>query len=97
MPNEKPYNTIECFAAPLLIKNENNDPVNHPSHYTSGDVECIDAIRASMSHEAYCGYLKGNIMKYLWRYGQKGKPVEDLEKAHWYLVHLMEEVKNEPK
>ena len=49
------------------------DFVNHPPHYTNGDIECIDAMRASMSHIEFCGYLKGNVIKYLWRYRDKGK------------------------
>tara|TARA_R110000751_G_scaffold100602_4_gene194559 strand:+ start:5773 stop:6087 length:315 start_codon:yes stop_codon:yes gene_type:complete len=68
------------------------DNVNNPDHYNSGDIECIDAIKASMSNEAFKGYLKGNAMKYLWRYDYKGKPVEDLKKAQWYLARLTEEI-----
>ena len=49
------------------------DNINNPEHYTTGDIECIDAIKASMSHEEYIGFLKGNVIKYLWRYGLKGK------------------------
>lgn len=66
------------------------DPVNHPAHYEKGDVECIDAIRASMTEEAFNGYLKGNVLKYIWRYESKGKPAEDLRKAQWYLNKLIE-------
>ena len=58
-----------------------NDPVNHPAHYTSGDIECIDAIAASMTPPEYEGFLKGQVIKYVWRYRLKGKPVEDLKKA----------------
>ena len=64
------------------------DVVNHPSHYTYGYVECIDAIRASMTRDEFLGYLKGNIMKYLWRYRLKGREAEDLRKAQWYLDKL---------
>lgn len=67
-----------------------NDPVNHPSHYTQGGIECIDAIEASMAFEAFCGYLKGNAQKYLWRYENKGKLIEDLEKAQWYISKLID-------
>ena len=67
------------------------DNVNHPSHYTEGDVECIDAIKASMSFEEFVGYLKGNCVKYLWRYRNKGKALEDLKKAQWYLGRLISE------
>jgi len=68
------------------------DPVESPVHYNTGSVECIEAIKASMSDTEFEGYLKGNAMKYLWRYAYKGKPVEDLKKAQWYLARLTEEV-----
>ena len=67
------------------------DNVNHPSHYTQGGIECIEAIKASMSHEAFCGYLKGNVQKYMWRYEKKANPVEDLKKARWYQERLIAE------
>ena len=69
-----------------------DDPVESPVHYNTGSVECIEAIKASMSDTEFEGYLKGNAMKYLWRYAYKGKPVEDLKKAQWYLARLTEEV-----
>lgn len=69
------------------------DVVNHPSHYTQGGIECIEAIKASMSKEAFEGYLKGNAIKYLWRYRLKGKAQEDLQKADWYLKRLLTENK----
>jgi hypothetical protein len=65
------------------------DPVNSPSHYNSGSIEAIEGIEASMAPLAYEGYLKGNIMKYLWRYEKKQKPIEDLKKARWYLDRLI--------
>ena len=64
------------------------DVVNNPSHYNTGEIECIDAIKESMPSVAFKGYLKGNCMKYLWRYDYKGKQVEDLQKAGWYLQKL---------
>jgi len=64
------------------------DMVNSPPHYNSGNIECIDAIQESMSSEAFRGYLKGNIQKYIWRYENK-KGVEDLKKAQWYLNKLI--------
>ena len=71
---------------------EEIDVVNNPQHYNTGNIECIEAIRESMSPEAFKGYLKGNTMKYLWRYDYKGKASEDLEKAGWYLNKLIKEV-----
>ena len=64
------------------------DVVNKPSHYNTGSIECIEAIEESMSSVAFKGYLKGNCLKYLWRYDYKGKQVEDLQKAGWYLHKL---------
>jgi len=65
--------------------------VNAPAHYTQGAVECIDAIKAAMSAEEFRGYLRGNAMKYLWRYVHKGG-AESLAKADWYLARLRTEV-----
>ena len=42
-----------------------------------------------MTKEAYRGYLKGNVLKYVWRY-EKKNGVEDLEKAQWYLKRLID-------
>ena len=64
-----------------------SDPVNHPEHY-QGSIGCIDAIEASMNHEEFCGYLKGNIIKYVWRYKRKGL-VTDLLKSEFYLKRLI--------
>ena len=72
---------------------EEEDVGNKPSHYNTGNIECIDAIEESMSSVAFKGYLKGNCMKYLWRYDYKGKQVQDLEKAGWYLNILTAIVK----
>lgn len=68
-----------------------HDSVNHPQHYASGGIECIDAIRASMTAEEFQGYCKGNCLKYLWRYRQKNG-AEDIEKAAVYLGWLRESV-----
>ena len=65
-------------------------PVENPDHYNTGAIEAIEAIRASMPSEQFFGYLKGNVMKYLWRYDYKEKPIEDLRKADWYLNRLID-------
>ena len=69
---------------------DTTDNVNHPAHYTQGGIECIEAIEASMSKEEFMGYLKGCVEKYVWRYKHKNNPVEDLQKANWYLIRLKE-------
>lgn len=57
-----------------------HDAVNHPKHYTShpSGVECIEITR-------HMGYNLGNVFKYVWRADLKGKDIEDLEKAVFYL------------
>lgn len=81
-----------------MQNNPSHDPVNHPSHYTQGGIECIDAIKASMTEIEFRGFLKGQVIKYMWRYALKGKPVEDLKKAEFYRNRLVEEIeKSEEK
>ena len=56
------------------------DAVNHPAHYTDhpSGIECIRVTE----HLNFC---IGNAIKYLWRAGRKGDPVQDLRKAVWYI------------
>ena len=69
----------------------NVDMVNNPPHYNQTGIECIHAISAATG-DGFKYYLQGNIMKYLWRFDYKNQPLEDLEKARWYLNKLIEEV-----
>jgi hypothetical protein len=57
-----------------------NDPVNSPSHYTTGGIETIDFIEAKE-----LDYNLGNVVKYITRADKKGRKLEDLKKAQWYL------------
>jgi hypothetical protein len=59
------------------------DPVNSPTHYTTGDIECIEAIKSMLTPDEYIGYLRGNSLKYRWRFRYKNG-LEDLKKAEWY-------------
>ena len=65
------------------------DPVKAPEHYTSGNIECIEAIEVQLTPEEYRGFLKGNVAKYLWREKMKGG-TQSLEKAQWYLQALID-------
>lgn len=56
------------------------DVVNHPPHYKTGGIETIDYIEAKQ-----LGYHLGNVVKYVSRANHKGKQLEDLKKARWYL------------
>ena len=69
----------------------NVDMVNNPPHYNQTGIECIHAISAA-TDTGFKYYLQGNILKYLWRFDYKDKPLEDLQKAKWYLDKLIEEV-----
>lgn len=57
------------------------DPVNHPPHYKAGGIEVIDFIEAKDLN-----FRLANVVKYVSRAGKKDSdPVQDLEKAAWYL------------
>lgn len=66
------------------------DAVNHPEHYTTGGLETIDILKAKLSPDEFKGYLRGNILKYIFRYPHKNG-IEDLKKAQWYLEKLISE------
>lgn len=63
------------------------DQVNHPEHYTSGNIECLDAIKAALG-DNYKYYVQGNVLKYIWRFNHKNG-LEDLKKARFYLDDLI--------
>ena len=88
--------TISNTGKTALAGNEDcsapADMVNHPAHY-QGEIECIDAIQASMSKDEFAGHCKACCIKYLWRYKSKGG-IESLEKARWYLSKLIDTEKN---
>ena len=68
------------------------DNVNNPTHYTQGEIECIDCIKAATVNkvgiEAFC---VGNAIKYLFRYENKNG-LEDVRKAQWYINRLIQEL-----
>lgn len=58
--------------------------VYSPPHYTAGEIECIDALKAGLTEEMFQGFCLGNAIKYIWRERGKGGD-EDIQKAIWYL------------
>ena len=74
------------------------DMVNHPSHYTQGEIECIEVIKYindKLHTEGYEGYCLGNFIKYIWRCNFKNG-WEDINKAIFYLDELLtEQVKDD--
>ena len=73
------------------------DNVNNPIHYTQGEIECIDCIKAATVNkvgiEAFC---VGNVIKYLFRYENKNG-LEDVRKAQWYINRLIQELEEKKK
>jgi hypothetical protein len=67
-----------------------SDPVNNPSHYNQGEIECIDAIEAALNGVEFRGYCKGNAIKYIWRERHKGQD-ESIKKAIWYLNRILKQ------
>lgn len=88
---------IETHYKVLFGDSENeavkeNDVVNHPSHYTQGGIECIDAMEAAFGAQELAAYCKIAAFKYIWRCVHKNG-LEDVKKAVWYLnkhIELME-------
>ena len=66
-----------------------DDAVNHPSHYTQGNIECIDAMVSAFGKEQVATYCKIAAFKYIWRMELKNG-MEDCEKAIWYLQKYKE-------
>lgn len=85
-----PRNKVEVTVKP--------DMINHPPHYAgdNSSIECIDAIEAMLGREGFIAFLRGQVLKYTWRMGRKGCPVEDIEKAGWYRNKLEETLNEGP-
>jgi hypothetical protein len=64
----------------------------NPPHYKShpSGIECIEITR-------HMNFNLGNAIKYIWRAGEKGDPLVDLEKAKWYINDEIERLKNAPR
>lgn len=90
--SSRPYIMTKEEVEALLAngREDNNDPVNHPAHYTSGTIECIDFIDS-------CGYgldfCLANAIKYLTRCKLKGTCEQDIRKAIWYATHAAEGIR----
>ena len=76
---------IPCESADYVLQKPTGDAVEHPSHYTVGPIECIDAIESALTPEQFIGYCRGNAIKYAWRADRKSNAVEDLQKARFYI------------
>lgn len=69
------------------------DNVAHPPHYTFSKYEVIDVLQAWFPADPFAW----QVVKYMSRYRHKGRPLEDLQKARFYLNRLIEEVEAQEK
>lgn len=78
-------------ADPEKEANEDN-PVNHPFHYTDEKIEIIDYIE-----DKKLGFCLGNAIKYISLADKKSqnKEIEDLQKAIWYIERRIEQIRKE--
>ena len=67
------------------------DIVNHPAHYKTDSIECIDAMEAAFTPEEFRGHCKACAMKYIWRDGKKKGAGQEIGKAIWYLTRIHED------
>jgi hypothetical protein len=75
----------------FTMRDKKRDAVNAPPHYLKGGIECIDAIKSALGDEQYKGFLRGQVLKYIWRAPHKGKELEDYLKAQFYLNKIIQE------
>jgi hypothetical protein len=80
-----------AYARAIAPMAEEPDMVNQPPHYTSGGIECADALDAMVSAypDPVAAALTWQVGKYIWRHPLKWNPTEDLKKARWYLDRLI--------
>lgn len=83
---------LEYDPADVAFKRPAADMVNHPPHYQTEGIECIDAIRAALGLDGFVAHCRGNAIKYSWRAGKKDQAAQDLRKAAWYLNRAADEL-----
>ena len=79
----------EIMETELGGTGKQSETVNHPSHYASGNIECIDAMEAAYGIEAVMHFCQCNAFKYQWRFDKKNG-AEDIMKAQWYQNKYLE-------
>ena len=92
---QAPKDETDIFR-PLPKKEEKPDMVNHPPHYKANGMEVIDVIKAFTADlNGIKATDTGNAIKYILRWNKKANPIEDIDKAIWYLTHLKNELLSE--
>lgn len=87
---DEEYMTDDEYLHLLTLSKVEDDPVNHPSHYTQGKVECIDAMEQVFGTEVVKHYCLGACFKYLWRRKLKENEEQDIQKSLWYFDKFKE-------
>lgn len=72
-------------AIAIEMEEEEQDKVNHPSHYTFGKYEVLPVLQDWFLTDP----LAWQVVKYMSRYKHKGTPLQDLQKAEFYLKELI--------
>lgn len=75
----KAENSLSYAEDPMVV---------HPPHYNQGSIECIDALQSMLGHAGFVAFLRGQVVKYLWRGLHKQDTIQDCQKAAWYLARL---------
>ena len=88
----KKWDDMDAFFSNELEKELKEDNIHSPQHYTHGKFEVIDVIE-----DWDLNFRLANAVKYIARHMHKGKPLEDLEKALWYLQREVDQWKSPSK
>ena len=91
--NNDPFKEFEEEINVDSFLDECFDPVTKPLHYNTGGVECIDYIKQVLGTEGFIEYCHGNMIKYQHRHRYKNNPVEDMDKADWYMQKMRKAMK----
>ena len=83
---------LSIYAKRVILEKSDVDVVNNPSHYTQhpSGVECIQITE-------HMNFNLGNALKYIWRADLKGKAVEDLKKAEFYIKRELKRLDKQGK
>jgi len=71
-----------------------SDP-SDPDHYRTSNIECWTTQLAALGKEGYVDYCLGNVIKYIYRAGHKGRAKDDLRKMLWYATKAVELIDDE--
>jgi len=88
-PLDPAYETAPELYIPKHGNEVKVDLVNHPPHYTQGNIQCLDAMESAFGKEAVATWCKLNAFKYIWREEHKNG-IEDIDKAIFYLNKFKE-------